>query len=190
MRTITCTTKTNWIWSYMYERVCEIWLTQRWAEAPPKSKGPALPAQMWFYELGPWSAASAALIYFTKMLFLRQKVCQWFTVMTRLYCPWVKNVIGRCPITDGWTYQVECFAVWFDFMFLHVLYKAAVCVSVMDIKHIISISLCHVIAVSYYMSSVQNSDMYFCQQTVLCFLTFWSLRKTGTLELCRLTCSF
>lgn len=28
------------------------------------------------------------------------------------------------------TYQVECFAVWFNFMFFHVLYKAAVCVSV------------------------------------------------------------
>lgn len=28
------------------------------------------------------------------------------------------------------THQVECFAVWFDFMFLHVFYKAAVCVSV------------------------------------------------------------
>lgn len=28
------------------------------------------------------------------------------------------------------THQVECFAVWFDFVFFHVLYKAAVCVSV------------------------------------------------------------
>lgn len=27
---------------------------------------------------------------------------------------------------------MECFAVWFDFMFLHVFYKAAVCVSVME----------------------------------------------------------
>lgn len=34
------------------------------------------------------------------------------------------------------THQVECFAVWFDFMFLHVLYKAAVCVSETDGAHI------------------------------------------------------
>lgn len=27
------------------------------------------------------------------------------------------------------THQVECFTVWFNFMFFHVLYKAAVCVS-------------------------------------------------------------
>lgn len=28
------------------------------------------------------------------------------------------------------THQMECFAVWFNFMFFHVFYKAAVCVSV------------------------------------------------------------
>lgn len=30
------------------------------------------------------------------------------------------------------THQVECFTIWFDFMLLHVLYKAAVCVSKKD----------------------------------------------------------
>lgn len=34
------------------------------------------------------------------------------------------------------THQVECFAVWFDFMFFHVLYKAAVCVSVIEKEQI------------------------------------------------------
>lgn len=39
------------------------------------------------------------------------------------------------------THQVECFAVWFDFMFFHVLYKAAVCVSVEEKEQMISISV-------------------------------------------------
>lgn len=39
-------------------------------------------------------------------------------------------------LTSSRTHQVECFTIWLDFMLLHVLYKAAVCVSETEKKQL------------------------------------------------------
>lgn len=117
-------------------------LTQRWAGAPLKSRGPAWPARMWFYGWDPWSTASAAMMgYKQNIMISKHLVGQiWLHAshgcLIEIIC---LNFINNLQLSNSMgmrTHQVECFAVWFDFMFLHVLYKAAVCVSETDRAHI------------------------------------------------------